>query len=323
MHHFNRLWQALQDTPLQGWQSQLSDDIAAAVDVRRHAALLDWQRMIDALPKLKPSDIELNDCMRVGLNLDCSNVQQQSIEASLQQLHPWRKGPIDLYGIHINTEWRSDWKWGRVRQHISSLSGRTVLDVGCGNGYYGFRMAGAGAKLVIGVDPMLLFLMQFRALSHFVGEHNVHQIPLAFDSLPTDSGAFDTVFSMGVLYHRRSPIDHLFKLRGHLRSGGELVLETLVVDGDEQYMFMPSERYAKMRNVWFIPSCLMLERWLSRCGFKDIACVNVSTTSVEEQRSTAWMRFESLGSFLDSEDHTRSIEGYPAPKRATFIASIP
>jgi len=200
--------------------------------------------------------------------------------------------------------------------------------VGCGNGYHCWRMAGEGAELVIGIDPTQLFLMQFLAVKHFVSSADksadvsdrVHFLPLGIEQVPRGLHAFDTVFSMGVLYHRRSPIDHLQELKAALRPGGELVLETLVVEGNEQQLLIPKNRYAKMRNVWFIPSVLMLELWLMRAGFTDIRTVDVTTTSTEEQRSTDWMRFESLADFLDPADTSLTVEGYPAPCRAIVLA---
>ncbi len=140
------------------------------------------------------------------------------------------------------------------------------------------------------------------------------------EDLPPDLACFDTVFSMGVLYHRKSPFEHLFELRGALRPGGELVLETLVVEGDEKTVLTPEGRYAKMRNVWFIPSVPLLEIWLQRCGFSDIRCVDVNRTSVDEQRATEWMIEESLAAFLDPDDPLRTMEGHPAPLRAIMVA---
>ena len=125
---------------------------------------------------------------------------------------------------------------------------------------------------------------------------------------------------MGVLYHRRSPLDHLLELREMIRPRGELVLETLVVDGPEGHALLPRSRYAKMRNTWFIPSCPTLERWLERSGFRDIRLADLSATTTDEQRSTDWMTFDSLETFLDPMDPSRTIEGYPGPKRALFIA---
>jgi len=141
--------------------------------------------------------------------------------------------------------------------------------------------------------------------------------------LPRNLSGFDTLFSMGVLYHRRSPIDHLYALRSLLRSGGELVLETLVVDGNADTVLVPPGRYAKMRNVWFIPSPQALAGWLARCGFKNIRLVDIAVTSFDEQRSSGWMTFDSLPDFLSPDDRTLTIEGLPAPKRAVYIAEAP
>jgi tRNA (mo5U34)-methyltransferase len=127
---------------------------------------------------------------------------------------------------------------------------------------------------------------------------------------------------MGVLYHRRSPIDHLMKLKGCLRPGGELVLETLVIDGEEGDTLMPEGRYAKMRNVWFLPSCKTLISWMNRCGFKNCRVIDLNTTSLEEQRSTEWMEFHSLKDFLNPENTALTCEGLPAPKRAIILANV-
>ena len=75
-----------------------------------------------------------------------------------------------------------------------------------------------------------------------------------------------------------------------------------------------------MPNVWFLPSCATLQSWLQKSGFKKIRLADVNQTTTEEQRSTEWMNFESLGQALDADNPALTIEGYPAPKRAVFIA---
>jgi tRNA (mo5U34)-methyltransferase len=169
----------------------------------------------------------------------------------------------------------------------------------------------------------MLYVIQHQAIQHFANDSRVHVLPFALEDLPKDLSAFDTVFSMGVLYHRRSPFDHLYDLRACLRSGGELVLETLVIDGGEGKVLVPEGRYAKMRNVWFLPSVETMMAWLKKAGFVDVSCVDVTQTTVEEQRSTDWMTFESLADFLDQGNPNLTIEGYPAPRRALFVASSP
>ncbi len=184
-------------------------------------------------------------------------------------------------------------------------------------------MRGAGAELVIGIDPTLVFNMQYQAMARYLPEEPVFVLPLGIDDVPKDLRAFDTVFSMGVLYHRRSPIDHLYELRDCLVKGGELVLETLVIEGEQGEVLMPEDRYAQMRNVWFIPTVKTLELWMRRAGYKNIRLLDVNTTSLDEQRATEWMHFQSLRDFLDPDDTGKTVEGYPAPLRATITASAP
>ena len=318
------LLEEMQTGPLQTWVELLPAQIAKGLDIKRYGDLPRWQAALAKLPSVAPSSIDMNSgCLRIGNAKDIDSALQQQIETALRELHPWRKGPYDVFGVHIDTEWRSDWKWDRLRDHIQPLDGRCVLDVGCGNGYHCWRMYAAGAKQVIGIDPTPLFIMQFQALKHFIGQAPVHVLPLGIDDVPPQLAAFDTVFSMGVLYHRRSPLDHILQLRDCLKPGGELVLETLVIEGDENAVLMPEDRYARMGNVWFIPSVAMLEKWLRRCKLDNIKVADVTPTTLQEQRSTDWMTFQSLKDFLDPDDPSKSIEGYPAPRRAVLTASKP
>ncbi|WP_342244778.1 tRNA 5-methoxyuridine(34)/uridine 5-oxyacetic acid(34) synthase CmoB [Pseudomonas sp. OTU5201] len=313
------LQQKLAGTPLQDWAADLPAQLDARMAVG-HGDLERWGAAVNAIPPLQAEQVELAE--RLLLDGPCDDATRAQLKAALQGLIPWRKGPFEVFGVHVDTEWRSDWKWSRVAPHLD-LRGRRVLDVGCGNGYYQWRMLGAGADSVVGIDPNWLFFCQFLAMKRFLPDLPAWHLPMALEDLPPKLEGFDTVFSMGVLYHRRSPIDHLFDLKDCLHRNGELVLETLVVEGDAQQVLVPEDRYAQMRNVWFLPSVPALELWLRRAGYVDVRCVDVSYTSVEEQRSTDWMRYQSLPEFLDPADHSRTIEGLPAPARAVLIARKP
>jgi len=322
MIDYQPLYNNLLDAKANAWVKILPQQLATAFDLTRHGNLEQWQTVIECLPKLATTHRLLDvDAVQIGLSDDLSETAKMQLEHQLKALHPWRKGPYNLFGINIDTEWRSDWKWNRLKNHISPLNHRMVLDVGSGNGYHCWRMLGAGAKMVIGIDPLLLNVMQFQLVRKLHGEAPLYVLPLGIEELPYGLNAFDTVFSMGVLYHRRSPIDHLLELRDCLQPGGELVLETLVIDGRLGEVLLPEGRYARMRNVWFLPSCETLISWLKRCGFKNIRLVDVTTTSTEEQRSTEWMQFNSLKDFLSAENPQLTCEGLPAPKRAIIIAN--
>ena len=307
---------------LAAWANQLPDQIDVGLNPKRYGDLPRWQQALSALPELTSRTIDMNTS-RVGARGDITPQQSEQLREALMGLHPWRKGPFELFGVHIDTEWRSDWKWERLKDHIAPLAGRTVLDVGCGSGYHCWRMRGAGAELVVGIDPTPLFVVQYFALQHYLQDPSVAVLPMGIEALPEKLSAFDTVFSMGILYHRRSPFDHLIQLREALVSGGELVLETLIIDGQLGECLVPEGRYSKMGNVWFLPSTATLESWLRKAGFKNIRVVDVAQTSTDEQRRTEWMRFHSLAEFLDPDNPQLTAEGHPAPKRAVLLAEKP
>lgn len=317
------------------WLAQLPTWLNAIKDKANYAHAPVYQASVTRLPTLAVDNVDLDSDI-LTINAKLSDSERKQTMALLKQLMPWRKGPFQIgnaeSSIKIDTEWHSDWKWQRVAPHLSNLKGRRVLDVGGGSGYHGWRMAGAGADTVIIIDPSCLFYHQFMAIRHFVGSadahthvhgtgrYRTHYIPVPLEALPAHSRLFDTVFSMGVLYHRQSPFEHLQQLRGQLVKGGELVLETLVIEGDANTVLVPHDRYAQMNNVYFLPSVAALIGWLEKVGFSDVRCVDVAVTSVEEQRKTEWMTYHSLAEFLDANDATKTIEGYPAPMRATLIA---
>jgi len=323
MIDYSELYNALKASDASEWLETLEASIERAFNSPRHGELDKWLAMLDNLPEIKPSSVDLETEVRIGSKDDIDNNVLDLVEQDLRMLMPWRKGPVSILGIDINTEWHSDWKWNRVHPHISSLKGKHVLDIGCGNGYYALRSYGQGAKLVVGVDPGQKYIMQFYALKKYLGDIPVHLLPLGIEDIPPALKAFDTVFSMGVLYHRRSPLDHLYELRDCLKPGGELVLETLVIEGDVNTVLLPTDRYQQMRNVWFLPSCDALVLWLQRCGFKNVRVVDVSKTTTDEQRATEWMVFDSLEKFLDPSDPSKTIEGYPGPTRAVVLANAP
>jgi len=312
---------ALGDEPaLTSWLPLLPQQIADGLSEARYGDLPEWKAALASMPVVKASAVELHARMEIGGAGDCDETTRSQLQHSLEQLIPWRKGPYVVHGIHIDTEWRSDWKWERVLPHLEPLNNRLILDVGCGNGYHCWRMLGEGARRVIGIDPSPRFVVQFEMIKRLAGDYPIDVVPVGIEGLPAELKAFDTVFSMGVFYHRRSPMDHLRELRDALRPGGQLVLETLVIEGGLGDVLVPEGRYAKMGNVWFLPSCDTMISWLRKNGFKNPRVVDICPTTGEEQRSTDWMRFQSLPEFLDPNDSNLTFEGHPAPIRAVFIA---
>lgn len=259
MIEFGDFYQRIAKSKLSHWLDTLPAQLSAWQRGSRHGKFKQWFNSVEHLPTLTPTYVDLLRGVRAEMEPGLPPGQLAGIEKMLRTMMPWRKGPFSLYGIDIDTEWHSDWKWDRLLPHLSPLAGRTILDVGCGSGYHLWRMVGAGAQLAVGIDPMQLFLCQFEAVRKLLGgDQRAHLLPLGIEQLP-ELAAFDTVFSMGVLYHRRSPLDHLYQLKNQLVSEGELVLETLIVAGDDNQVLVPGDRYAQMRNVYFIPAARALK----------------------------------------------------------------
>ena len=314
----------LQNSDLESWHETLPIVIEERLNGRRWGDMPGWLAALESLPDISVHHSDFNAGVTIGDTADITSNELDQLQQSLMGLHPWRKGPFELFGMAIDTEWRSDWKWERVLPHLQSLQNRLILDVGCGNGYHCWRMLGAGAKRVIGIDPSAKFVFQFNAIKKYAGhELPIDVLPLGIEHMPAKMAAFDTVFSMGILYHRRSPMDHLRELRELLRPGGQLVLETLVIDGPEGQVLVPEGRYGKMPNVWFLPSPDTLVSWMRKQGFVNPRVVDISATSIQEQRSTEWMTYDSLVDFLDPEDINKTAEGHPAPIRAVVVAEVP
>ncbi|MBF0219487.1 MAG: tRNA 5-methoxyuridine(34)/uridine 5-oxyacetic acid(34) synthase CmoB [Gammaproteobacteria bacterium] len=323
---YQRCYHWLTTAGLTRWVTPLQQAISEALNPEKHGDLPQWITLLNHLPPLTTDWRNAAGTITIGQENVFTAQQIDALRQQLLQLHPWRKGPFNLFGMAIETEWRSDWKWARLLAGLqrgeAAMAGRRVLDVGCGNGYYGWQMLAAGAEAVLGIDPTLRYVMQYHALSHFMKPHNNFLLPLRLEQLPTAIGAFDSVLSLGVIYHQRDPIAHLQRLHGYLRSGGELLLEGLVLpESAHDDLPIGTGRYAKMHNIHLIPRVATVLGWLEAAGYTQIATLDITPTTTAEQRQTPWMQFESLPHFLNPQDSSQTIEGHPAPLRALWRAA--
>ena len=321
MFNFDSMFLSLEEANLHLLANDLEQIILKKKQELIHGDLEKWSKAIQLLPQ-KTTKKPILNLSTISINgVGLTNKEKDITKKSLKILNPWRKGPFLIDDIFIDSEWKSNIKWNRIKNMTSPLNNKTILDVGCGNGYYSLRMIGDGAKLVIGIDPSILFMMQFKAIMNFMGDIPVYLLPLKLSELTNNQPFFDTVFSMGVLYHQKSPYIHLEQLYNSLKSGGELVLETIVFPKSKNFRNSGKERYAQMRNVWHIPNTEELISWIKKAGFKDIIKSSLYKTSINEQRSTPWMTSHSLIQALDPDNHNLTIEGYPAPHRIIIVCT--
>lgn len=288
---------------------------------KSHGDVARWQAALAHLPNIEQATLKSTN-HAIKLSGEC-HWDKQQLTTALKAFCPWRKGPFQFLDIPITTEWDSLMKWRRVESALQAantdLHGKNVLDIGCGNGAFMWPMLQSGAKSVTGVDPMWLFYHQFMVFQRYIKNPHLCFLPLGVQDLPLKN-SFDSVLSMGVLYHRKSPLDHLAQLKGLLKKGGELIIETIVLPDNGKTLLTPPNRYAGMRNVWMISSVGVLHDWLMKMDFDIIHSSPLVKTTLDEQRQSEWMDFHSLNQFLHPDNDELTTEGHPAPYRVIIIA---
>ena len=276
------------------------------------------QEAITTLPDaLEIESQSLDDVVAVEFT-HISPQQEASILQAAQRLKPWRKGPFKISDTFIDSEWQSFIKYNLLEPHFD-LRDKIVGDIGCNNGYYLFRMQTQNPKKLVGFDPSAITYSQFQFVNHFLKSEIVYEL-LGVEHVEYYEHKFDILFCLGVLYHRSDPVAMLKSLYKGLNKGGELILDTFMIDGEEEISLTPRERYSKIPNIYFIPTVNALKNWCYRAGFESIEVLAIKKTELDEQRKTEWIDSQSLDHFLDPDDENKTIEGYPAPKRVYIKA---
>jgi len=255
-----------------------------------------------------PCEIELGDVVKISAEFD-----EEKIYEVAKKLMPWRKGPFQIGETFIDSEWRSYVKYNLLRPHFN-LKDKRVADIGCNNGYYMFRMLEDNPKLLVGFDPSPLYMTQFDFINHFIKSEIVYEL-LGVEHLEFYEEKFDTIFCLGVLYHRSDPVAMLKSLYRGLDKQGEVILDTFYIDGEEEMALCPESSYSKIPNIYFVPTIKALKNWCIRAGFSSFEVLETSLTDAGEQRKTEWIEGQSLEDFLDPNDSLKTVEGYPAPQR--------
>ncbi len=276
------------------------------------------QEAILSLPDLNMRQIMLGDVVEVDFE-QITAEQESVIFETAKLLKPWRKGPFRISETYIDSEWQSFIKYNLLEPHFD-LKDKIVGDIGCNNAYYLFRMQNQQPKKLVGFDPSAVTYSQFQFIDHFVQSKIVYEL-LGVEHVEFYEHKFDLLFCLGVLYHRSDPVLMLKSLYKGLNKGGELILDTFMIDGEEEMCLTPRDRYSKIPNIYFVPTINALKNWCFRAGFESVEVLAVKKTELFEQRKTEWIDSQSLNDFLDPEDDTRTVEGYPAPKRV-YIKAI-
>lgn len=268
------------------------------------------RELLNTLKSSEDIKITYDNAFRIN---SCDNKLKEEIFNIAWQLRPWRKGPFELFGNYIDSEWQSFIKFNILKKYFN-LKDKIIADIGCNNGYYMFKMLEFKPKEIIGFDPSAFYQTQFNFIN-FYAKTNIKYELLGIEHIEYYEKKFDVIFCLGVLYHRISPIECLKSLKKALNENGEIFIDTFFINTTKDFVLSPAKNYSKIPNVYFIPSISALRNWCFKAGFKNFEVLETKITDEFEQRKTKWIQGQSLKDFLDPLDSTKTIEGYPAPNR--------
>ena len=279
-----------------------------------------WFHILKSLPNLDTKYLDYSGSQIViGKPEEINIAEKQILENELLKLCPWRKGPFNVFGLEIDSEWRSEKKWERIKNYLPSAQGMRIGDIGCSNGYYAYKLLGLSPELIIGMDKTALFIIQFLSIKYYTKQiQELLVLPCSAEEFVQNNFDFDLLLSMGILYHSKDPEKHLDLLKKILKKNGYLVIETIVSMTDSNINIDKGKKYAGMKNIGTIFTKNNLIALLKKYQFKNIECVGESYTTTYEQRATKWMEGKSFQDFVLPNGNT--IEGYPPVCRAIFIA---
>ena len=196
--------------------------------------------------------------VRFGREGDLCGEEREKLVTALKALMPWRKGPFSYYGTEVDAEWRSNLKWDRVSPWLPDLKNKKICDIGCNNEYYMYRMLPQDPWFVLGIDPMVRYYYHHRLNRKFYRDPRVNFDLLGVDDLVLFPRFFDVVFFMGIIYHRRNPLQTLEILGQSMKRGGTLILESSGIPGMTPTAFFRKGGICRHRATGFCPQPRLL-----------------------------------------------------------------
>lgn len=285
------------------------------------------------IKKINSLENLFNGDTQVNLNglIDFSFTSQSQAEKEFQikknqlieELIPWRKGYYDLFSTRINSEWDSLIKWNYISQIIEQIIGgikdKVVCDLGCNNGYFMFKLLSSSPALIVGLDPVFRYYLQYFLLTTFLRPSlsSLAFLLMGYKSLDYFESSFDLVLCLGILYHHPQPIEILKLIKQSLKPQGKIIIDSQGIDREDSFSLIPEKTYTGKKGFWFLPSPQALINWVKRAGFTKVEIIKKTTIQKEEQQKTIHSPFDSLREGMKGK---KTIEGYPSPIRIYLVA---
>ena len=156
---------------------------------------------------------------------------------------------------------------GIMTQKVQSTKGR-VLDIACGPGTYGRRIA-SPSKEVFGIDVSMGMLRQGAAYVAKEGTPNVHFARARVEALPFEDNSFDAVLCCGSLHLFANTLTALREMARVMKPAAILSVFTFAAGRGGILKFRRVREWSLKNHGLHVFELPEMEHYLTASGFKD------------------------------------------------------
>ena len=178
------------------------------------------------------------------------------------------------YGIttrqtHINSPGYCINKWNRIKPILESVGvkNKTVIDIGCSDGYFCFETMKLGAKFAYGTDIDELRIKKANFIKQVEDVKNVKFETISLYDSSVDK-KYDIALGLGLL-HRVPDIEMCIEYLGSVAN--VLVLEFKMFKDSRNICYNPNEETKSntFNKLYGVPTKSFVETRLQKLGFKN------------------------------------------------------
>jgi tRNA (mo5U34)-methyltransferase len=155
----------------------------------------------------------------------------------------------------------------------TDLTGKSVLDIGCSEGFFAREAEERGATRIVGIDTAPGLVEKNELLSEITGSRLEFREQTVFDLVPETSGTFELVIFLSVFQHLDYPFQALDLISAVTSVTAIMEVPVAVSLADDPTFqlapFAIMRRSAKGRRI-FLPNEPMLFEMLSDAGFPTV-----------------------------------------------------
>jgi len=151
----------------------------------------------------------------------------------------------------------------------ADLSGKSILDIGCNEGFFSFDAERRGAKRVVAIDKSSDARDKFHLIKELMHSRVEFQFADLLELDPNKLGKFDIVFFLSVFHHLRYPfqvLDRIFELTREYA-----IMEFVeAVPEEDLGQSVLVRKLSKKGHLHILPTRQFTIEMLTRAGYREI-----------------------------------------------------